>query len=353
MSFLEVVKGVLFASVDLFNRMSFYLLLGFLFAGILHIFLLTERVVSHLEKKTFGSVVKAALFGIPLPICSCGVIPAAITLNKRGASKGATLSFLISTPTSGVDSILATYSLMGGIFAFGRVISSFFSGMIAGVTANFLDNGQSEKTEQEGKSCHMCNREEECRHSPKEKFKGIFSYAFGVLLPDIARWLILGILVGGVISYLVPESLIENYLGSSWRAMLAMLLIGIPLYVCATGSIPIAAALMLKGMTPGAALVFLLAGPATNAVTIIVMAKFLGKKYIAVYLGSIIVSSLILGRALDYVWMRAGITSAVLAGKGAGLPVYVSYPSSLILFTLMCAGFLIKKRRSEKDRTQN
>lgn len=340
MQILSVFKGIFFASVELFNRMSFYLLVGFLFAGIFHIFLSTERIARHLGKKNFSSVLKAAFLGIPLPLCSCGVIPAALALKNKGASRGATLSFLISTPTSGADSILATYSLMGGIFAVWRIIASFVAGTLAGIFTNLLERGKDDGEPAEKRnSCQICEREEEHLHSPLEKLRNVVNYGFGVMLSDIARWLLLGILIGGLISYLIPEHVVERYLGSSWQAMVIMLAVGIPIYVCATGSIPIASALILKGMSPGAALVFLLAGPATNMVTLTVMARFLGKKSTAIYLSAIVISSLILGRALDFIWTLPGRDVSMAAGRGGMLPLPIQYASSIILLGLLLYGF--------------
>ncbi len=284
--------------------MSPYLLFGFLFAGFLHIFLSPKTIARHLGKNNFLSVIKAALLGVPLPLCSCGVIPAAMSLRKEGASRGAVLSFLISTPTTGVDSILATYSLLGGIFTVYRIIASFITGTLAGLLSNIFIKEDFHGIEQQAPKCRMCHDEEEHVHGLGDKIKGLFHYAFIDLVADSGKALVAGVFIGGVITFFVPEEFISTYMGSGFSAMIIMLLIGIPMYVCATASIPIAAALMLKGMNPGAAFVFLVAGPATNIVTITVVLKSLGKGALVIYLGSIAVASLVLGYCLDLIWKR-------------------------------------------------
>jgi uncharacterized protein len=302
-----VVAGILEEAYFLFNKMAPYLLFGYLFAGVLHIFVRTETISRHLGKSSFLSVVKASLFGIPLPLCSCSVIPAAMSLRKEGASRGAVLSFLISTPTTGVDSILATYSLLGWFFTAYRVIASFLAGVFSGILANMLLK-EGPPTHRSGPGeCKLCGADERDRRHPHghgivERIIGVIRYAFVDLLEDTGPALISGILVGGAITFFMPDSFIENYLGSGIVSMLVMLVVGIPMYVCATASIPIAAALMLKGLAPGAAFVFLVAGPATNIVTMAVVARNMGRGALAIYLGSISFSSVIMGLCLNFIW---------------------------------------------------
>ena len=345
---MQTLLGIIKESYFLLNKMSPYLLFGFLFAGVIHIFMDTETVGRHLGKSSVLSVVKASLFGIPLPLCSCGVLPAAMSLRREGASKGAILSFLISTPTTGIDSILATFSLMGGFFAAYRVVASFVAGVVSGVLANILlpEEDNASDSPRETKPCPHCAREEEHAHTLAERVKGVFTYAFGELLSDIGEWLLIGILVGGAISYFIPESFIQNYLGSGWKAMVIMLLVGAPMYVCATGSIPIAAALMLKGMNPGAAFVFLLAGPATNAVGMTVVSKQMGKKALAIYLFSIAASSILLGLLLDRLWgiFNVGDITHVMH-EGGILPGWVEVSCSAVLLVLIVLHFSARMKR--------
>lgn len=340
MVILDFLRGILLESFQLLGRMSPYLLFGFLFAGILRVFLSAEKVVRHLGEGGVGSVIKAALFGIPLPLCSCGVIPTAISLRRQGASKGATLSFLISTPTTGVDSILATYSLLGPLFAIYRVVSSFLAGVFSGLLGNFSLKETPEPLDV-ASTCNLCDVNEPHFHNILEKIKFMFHYAFVELLEGIGKWLLLGILIGGVITYLIPQEFIENYLGFGWQAMIVMLLVGIPIYVCATGSIPIVAALIFKGMSPGAGMVFLLAGPATNAVTITVLAKELGKKAAALYLISISITSILLGMLLNLIWeIFAFQKSFLVAIPKEILPRWTEMGSALVLLSLIALGFV-------------
>ncbi len=342
---MSILTGILKESYLLFNRMSPYLLFGFFFAGILHIFIDAETVRRHLGRSSFFSVIKASLFGIPLPLCSCSVIPAAVSLRREGASRGSVLSFLISTPTTGVDSILATYSLLGGLFTVYRVIASFVTGVLSGIAANFLIKEEFPGTPGGMRACKLCHDEKAHSHGALRKIKGVFSYAFIDLLEDTGAPLVIGVLIGGIIAYFLPEGFIETYLGSGLTAMFVMLLVGIPMYVCATASIPIAAAFMLKGMNPGAAFVFLVAGPATNVVTMMFVAKSMGRKALAIYLGSIAFSSIALGLLLDRVYMyfyEAELVRYILPHREI-VPGPVGTAASVILIALIIFN-LVKAR---------
>jgi uncharacterized membrane protein YraQ (UPF0718 family) len=338
---LDAVRGIFTESVSLFLRMSPYLLFGFLFAGLLHVFISLDAVARHLGKSNLASIAKSVVLGIPLPLCSCGVIPAAILLKKKGASRGSVISFLISTPITGVDSIFATYALLGPLFAIYRVVSSALTALVAGVLANFLTAPEHPETgHSEHEHGHMHGHGEEMEEKPRRRFVELFRYAFGELLGDIWKWLILGVLLGGIIAYLIPDTLIQKYLGSGWQAMLVMLIIGIPMYVCATGSIPIAAALMLKGMSPGAALVFLLAGPATNAVTITVVSRELGKRATILYVLSIAVMSVLVGMGLNILWGRLGGLVPEALTPMQMIPPWAEIASAIVLFLLIFRSFV-------------
>ncbi|MDI6786226.1 MAG: SO_0444 family Cu/Zn efflux transporter [bacterium] len=349
---LDILWGILVEAVNLFNKMSFYLLFGFFFAGLLHIFLNVEWVAKHLGAGNITSVFKASILGIPLPLCSCGVVPTVLMLKKKGASKGAILSFLISTPTSGVDSIAATYSLLGPLFAVYRVIACGITGIFAGIMENLVCRKEKHKTNSlNNDECKLCNTDEPHKHTLMEKIKGVFHYAFVELLEDISKWLIIGILIGGLISYLIPDKLIYSYLGSGWQAMVIMLVVGIPLYICATGSIPIVAALILKGMSPGAGLVFLLAGPATNIASLVVLTRYLGIKTIIIYLVSISFCSISFGYFLDILWTSPILLEHTLPHKEI-LSYNLQLASSLILFGLIVLNFRRPeglKKRSLKE----
>lgn len=321
--------------------MAPYLLLGFLFAGILNEFISAEKIAQHLGKSSFGSVLKAALFGVPLPLCSCGVIPPTMALRKAGASKGAVLSFLIATPTSGVDSIAATYSLMGPFFAVYRVLASFMSALFSGTVANLLQPGTYVNKVEDSKSILT-----QSSLSFRERIIRIFHYAFIELVSEIGKWLIVGIFIGGVITYILPEDFFTNTLTSGWQTIILMIVISVPIYVCATGSIPIAAALLLKGINPGAAFVFLLAGPATNSVTITVISKFLGKKTTIIYLTTLVISSMGLGFLLDVLWSHFSINVSFHHHIHQEiLPKWMELGSALILLILLIKTFIPNKQK--------
>jgi len=298
----KIIWGILQSSFELLLDMAPYLILGFFIAGILNEFVSAEKIAKHLGRSNLGSVVKAAIFGIPLPLCSCGVIPPTVALRKAGASRGSVLSFLIATPTSGVDSIAATYSLLGPFFAVYRVVASFVTAIFSGTAANLLDHSP-ESVSEDQRSRSLVSSETNLLG----RIKHVFYYAFIELISEIGKWLVIGILIGGIITYLLPENFFSETLSPGVLTILLMIVISVPIYVCATGSIPIAAALMIKGLNPGAAFVFLLAGPATNSVTITVISKFLGKKSIFIYLITLIVSSVGLGILLDLIWGRFGL----------------------------------------------
>ena len=344
---MNILKGILTESFNLLNRMSPYLVFGFLFAGIMHILFSPEKIAKHLGGQNLMSVIKASLLGIPLPLCSCGVIPAALTLRKEGASRGAVLSFLISTPTTGVDSIFATYSLLGAVFAIYRVAASFIAGVFAGIMANiFAKEEKVVKISKNNGECKMCCDIEDHSHTALEKFKAIFTYAFRDLLKDVGKWLILGIAIGGAITYFMPATFVEQYLGSGLLSIVLMIAIGIPMYVCATGSIPIVAALMFKGMNPGAAFAFLLAGPATNTVTITVVAKYIGRRAVVIYLSSIILTAFALGVLFDKLcaaWLDCKFQERWAHAQM--LPEWVEIACSVFLVSLIALQFVRPLRK--------
>ncbi|MGC8894648.1 MAG: SO_0444 family Cu/Zn efflux transporter [candidate division WOR-3 bacterium] len=289
--------------MDLAARMAPYLLLGFAVAGILRILFPVSFVVRHLGKRGFFSVLKAALLGVPLPLCSCGVIGPAAALRQQGASRGAVLSFLVSTPTTGVDSILATYGLLGLPFTVYRILASMFLGLISGGLANIQRDEMAGSSASGVSPCSVCGLPGIHKHGIFEKVKAGLLYAALDLPKDIGKWLVIGLAIAGIISYVVDPSWIAGFAGRPLIVYPVMVAIAIPLYVCATGSIPIAVAFMAKGISAGAALVFLVAGPATNAITIGIVGKLLGRKSLFIYLLTIIVGSVLFGLAMD--WMSA------------------------------------------------
>jgi len=290
-----------------FSQMSPYLLFGFLIAGFLSIFVPPALVERHLGGRGLWPVVKAAIFGVPLPLCSCGVIPVAASLRRHGASKGATTAFLISTPQTGVDSVLVTYSLMGLAIAVFRPIAAFVSGLLGGAAVTYLDSPEAEEhfngTACEGACC--------VRAPGRSRLVSALEYGFVTLPRDIGKALLVGVAIAGLISAIIPNDLFSGWLGTGITGMLVMMGVGIPMYVCATASVPVAAALMAKGVSAGAAIVFLMTGPATNAATIATIWKVMGKRTAGLYLAAVAVTALASGFIMDGFLEVTGSTTHV------------------------------------------
>ncbi len=339
---IEVLIGILKSVWFLLLEMSPYLLFGFFIAGVLNLVIPREKIYTHLSGNKLSSIVKASLFGVPLPLCSCGVIPVAAYLRKEGAGKGSTVSFLSSTPTTGVDSILATYSLLGPLFAIIRPVAAFFAGILSGSLTGILEKKQNKEKIKppEGNSCTICNTDGPHSHNFLEKIKYIFQYGFVELIDDAGKWILIGVIAGGIIGFLIPGDFIEQYLSNPLLAYPIMLLISIPMYICATGSIPIAAALIIKGMTPGAGLIFLIAGPATNTATLAFVSGKLGKRILFIYLFSIIITSLLFGLIVDHIWKISGEDMNLITGGMKMLPMWLKTFSATLLSGLMIRGIV-------------
>lgn len=346
---MEIVVGILQESYELFLRMAPFLLFGFFFAGLLHIFVSTEAIARHLGIGTIKPVIKASLFGIPLPLCSCGVIPAALSIRKEGANRGAVLSFLISTPTTGIDSIFVNLALLGGLFTCYRIGATFLAALFVGLLANMLLPEKRGHTEEHVQKCTVCKEpHHHSVHSIAEKVRGIFTYAFfGKLYRESVSWMALGIVIGGLISYLMPATFFETYVGSGVLAIIMMFLVGTPMYICSSGSIPIAASLMMKGLNPGAAFAFLLAGPATNTVTIAMVGQTMGKRALAIYLGGIFTASLTLGLLFDYIWDRlGGMSPEHIMDHAMEMPIMIEYGAASVLVLLLLINYVFLKKKN-------
>jgi len=314
-------------SWGLLAESSAYVLFGLLVGGLLKAFLSPATVARHLGRGRFWPVIKAALLGIPLPLCSCGVLPAAASLRRQGASRGATVAFLISTPETGIDSIAITYGLLGPVMAVARPIAAFATAAVAGLLES-LAQRPDERAVQADASCPVdsccdgvdCPEDEHKRHhSLGQRLAAGMRFAVTELWADLAGWFFVGMALAGLIGVLVPDDFMARHLGGGIGSMLVMLAVGIPLYICATASTPIAAMLILKGVSPGAALVFLLAGPATNVTSLVVVQRVLGKRATAIYLASIAVMSVAAGLALDALHSWLGLSSRAAAGHAAEL----------------------------------
>ena len=343
---IEFILNFFDALVSLSNAMAIYILFGLFVAGLLHELVPDTLVSKHLGRDSIGSVIKATIFGIPLPVCSCGVIPIATGIKKSGASNGATLSFLISTPITGVDSILATYGMFGWVFTLYRVVTSMIISIVAGVFSNLFaedDNRDEESAEEE---CSSCCSSSSCSDEEKRSFSFVngMRYAFVTLLGDIASPLVIGLLIGALITVAIPSNLSEILIDNSWLSYIIVITIAVPMYVCATASLPIAAGLMLAGVSPGAAFVFLSAGPATNTVTIGVVKKMLGKSTLYIYLGTIIIGSILFGVGLDYFTRDISIKDMILIDEDASI---VAIVSSVVLWLII--GYLLVKPYFSKE----
>lgn len=317
-----------------YNEVAIYLLFGFLVAGILHILFPESIIRRHLGKNSFGSVIKSTLFGIPLPICSCGVVPVAVSIKNSGASKGSVVSFLVATPQVGADSFMITYSLLGWVFGVFRIITSLVTALTAGIFVNILGKNEN------GNMLPMNTNNN--NGSAKDRAKSIFSYMEYELLGSIANPLLVGIVIAGFIAVFVPNGFFETYMGSDFLSMLLMLVIGIPMYVCASASTPIAASLIMKGMSPGAALVFLLTGPATNAISISAIIGVIGKRSTIVYLAVISIASLAFGYMLNLFVDIFGFTKIIMLHDMEMLPPWLKIGGSVIL-GFMLVWFYINK----------
>ena len=340
---------IIFKYINLFVKevwnlcveMAPYLLLGMLVAGLISVFINSNFIYKHIGGKNIGSIVKSTIFGIPLPLCSCGVIPVAATLRESGASKGSTVSFLVSTPQTGVDSIFLTYGMLGPVFALFRPLAALFSGIFSGVVINSLDN-----------DIHHHSIDNSNNSKPKDPFdKRILSglkYGFITLPKDIVIPLIQGLIVAAAIAIFIPPDFIAKHFASStYIQFIMMLVVSLPIYVCATASIPIAVALMAKGITPGAVFVFLMAGPATNASSIAIIKNILGKRTLYHYVTLIASTALLFGIILD-TFLTITLPEISSHGHRHGMEGYGPTIISLI-FLLVLANAYFAKFRPEKE----
>lgn len=341
--------GCLLTFVNMLFQMAPYLLLGFLMAGILHVFVPSRFFERHLAKENFKSVLLAALIGVPLPLCSCGVIPTAISLRKDGASRGATVAFMISTPQIGIDSIIATYSMMGLPFAIVRPIVALLTSIAGGAVTTWFS--KDEIIVRQNCTC------EDNENKKRNRLIELLKYSFIDLVQNIGKWLVIGLIIGTLITVLVPDSFFTSLNLPSIVTMLIVLAIAVPMYVCSTGSIPIAAALIMKGLSPGAALVLLIAGPGVSVASLLVVGKSLGRKQLLFYLGSIITGSILGGLFIDYLLPREWFTitsiceaSGHCALEGSGLTSsWFEIISGIILVLLLINAFMLKLFKKEKD----
>ncbi|MGI6701828.1 MAG: permease [Christensenellales bacterium] len=322
----------------LYTDMAFYMTIGLIMVFIIKIFINPEVISKYLGGNLYKSVLLASAIGVPLPLCSCSVLPTAIEIRKSGAGFGATASYLISTPMVGVDSLIATYGMMGPFMALFRAVSAFISGIVSGIVGGKLIKTHNEP--EDIGHCSRCDHE----HTPHNgKLVSGLKYAFGEFIDDLALPFTGGVIVAALIITLIPDNYFLNTaLGNNFIAMIVMLAIGLPMYICSTSSIPVAVALIMKGLSPGAAFVFLFAGPIMNIASIMLMTKFFGRKATAVLISSAIVCALISGAALDFIVNRFNVSILLNAGvERSELPVYMLIVAGIFSVLLLIS--LIRK----------
>lgn len=263
------------------------------------------------------------------------MVPAVAGLKKQGASNGAAVSFLISTPETGVDSIALTYSLLDPVMTVVRPLTAFITALVAGVAENVT--GGKDAAAEAQQHCGPCTEQFRPRVTALERLLGGLKYALNDLMDEIAGWFVLGVALAGVITASVPESFVSTHLGTGLVAYLTMLAVALPLYVCASMSTPLAAALIMKGLSPGAALVFLLAGPATNAATMTMVAGLLGRRTFIVYLSSIVLCSLAFAFLTDALYTALGMSAQATAGASAAeiFPQWLEWVAAVVLGALV------------------
>ncbi len=316
-------------------EMAPYLLFGFFIAGLLSVLVSQSVVERHLGGRGLWPLVKASIFGVPLPLCSCGVIPVSMSLHKHGASKGSTISFLLSTPQTGVDSIFVTFSLLGPVFAIFRPLAAFATGVIGGSLVDIFDSTPQTQP-------HTACQDECCQDTKSGRLKKGFKFAFVILPRDIGGAMLVGLVIAAFISALVPDNFFVDKFAHPIVAMLIMMVVGIPMYVCATASVPIAAALIAKGLDPGAALVFLMTGPATNAASFTTIWKGLGGRTAVLYLISVAGCALASGLLFDFV--ATGFNLTDIHHHGWMIPKIIQNISAVLLLIILAQAVIFKTK---------
>lgn len=377
---MELLHSLLF----MLNEMSPYILLGFLIAGVMHAFIPQKTFARHLSGRGFKSVFKSALIGVPLPLCSCGVLPTAIAMRRNGASKASSTSFLIATPQTGVDSIAATWSLLGPAFAVVRPIAAFITAIFGGVAVGRAEDREesveaptasspaknshgAEHTHSHAHAGHdhgaacaegHCGVDFQAEDSRPKGFRrrslAALKYGYVDLVASIGGWLVVGLIIAAVITVYVPKDFFGIFGATPILSMIVVLLIAIPMYVCATGSIPIAMSLMLKGLSPGTALVLLMAGPAANFASFTLISREMGRRSALVYLASIIIGAIAFGLAIDYLlpssWFLIGHADALHA-HAHGFNLFPTLCSALLVALLLYSFISRRMKKKTVDET--
>jgi len=356
-----------------------YMLLGFFVAGLLKAFLPDDFVKKHIGSGKKSGILKASAFGIPIPLCSCGVVPAAAGIRKQGGGKGSVVSFLVSTPETGVDSIAITYAMLGPVMAVIRPTAAFISALFTGFLVHFF--GGDKNDIQEGlsiksncSSCSCCGHshsvnennfsnlknhnhsflvqnKENFNNSWYLKLKNAMKFAFIDLISDISLWFIIGVFFAAIISVFVTPEMVQAVSDKNrFFVMAAMLGVSIPLYVCASSSTPIAAAFLMTGVSPGSALIFLLAGPATNAASFSMISKIIGKRSAVIYLVGVMVSSVISGIVTDWIFLNWPFSIFTSSNETISEPgFYIKLISTIVLSFFLVYPFISKTLKMIKN----
>lgn len=342
---MDTLTDILIATLDLYLDAALWLMVGIIAAGLIHALLPKGLLAKKLGGRGAGPIVKAALIGAPLPLCSCGVLPAAVGLRRDGASKGATVSFLIATPETGPDSVAVSYALLGPFMAIIRPIAAIVSAIVSGLLTSAVLKGEDHTPKPKiARPCCAAKSSDSDLPLPTRVWGGL-SYGFTAILDDIAVWLVVGLALSGVMIVLIPPDALGAY-GTGLSGIVMMLVIGIPIYVCATASTPIAVGLLSVGVSPGAVLVFLLAGPATNLATLGVVGKELGSRALVGYLLGLALSAVLAGLATDALLIALDINiSGQMQATGEALPKWLERAAGLILapFLVLSLGKEAKK----------
>lgn len=317
-----------------------YVFLGLIFVGIIHLYVSEDWIKKHLGQGSNFDAIKGAIYGIPLPLCSCGVIPLATSLRKKGASKKAVTSFVITTPMTGVDSIIATYGVFGLPMAIIRVISSLVSGIVAGLWVKNEDTVMSQEPEDCCNSSCGCHDEEEKQPSA---FKKAYDYAIYEVFADIAKPMLYGLILATLFMVFIPQSLLYHFEENLVLTYITVFLLSLPIYVCSISAIPIAISLLAFGLSPGAAFIFLAAAPATNLITAGIIKKIMGTKTMIIYLISIVVTTTLFALVIDYLlptsWFTfteniidedADLVMRITAAVFIAMTLYFSFIKSLL-----------------------
>lgn len=347
-----------------------WLLLGYFLAGVIKQIIPSSWVERQLAAPGLVSIVKGAVIGAPLPLCSCGVIPTALAVRKAGASKSATAAFLVATPETGVDSISFSYAVLGPVFAIARPIAALISAVVTGILVFLWDKEQDSPTPAASNAAQAscCSSEAEALNNSAaeessccsseatveqgeqsqglgQKLVDAMRYGYGNMIEDTAKWLLIGLVGAALITSFVPQSFFTQW-GDGVIAMLIMVVVGLPMYICATASTPVAASLLFAGISPGAALVFMLTGPATNIATMGVIKEQMGLRSLAAYLFGVIAVAIVAGLLLNSAYAYFGWSLApMMLEHGEQFPLWRQLLAGLLALLVLRVGLSALRSR--------